>query len=367
MTVRSTPRSGRSPGLRRWHRWCGLAVLGFLLAATLSGTLLVYKKPLIQWLVTANATLPADLDITALGADLDRIARAHAPPERRLIKAPNPEEPYWTLTGEDGALQLLAVGSLTPYDANGWLLEGLALLRDLHVTLLAGIPGEAVLLATGIGGLFLSITGVVLWWPLRRGFRWRWLLPRPLAARLMIQAHRHCGAAVSLVLIMVLLTGSLMLWQVLVAPLLPPLETTALPPGGPEARGSPSAWLRHGAKAVPDGWPTYIRLPDSGAGELSLRFRLAGEWHPNGRTSVTLDSASGEWRISARPDRASPVRRMVNQLYPLHSSYGLGGWYALLILLCGIATLWLGITGGLSYLGTRQRRKTPSFPDHPGP
>src|SRR5690606_15682758 len=92
--------------------------------------------------------------------------------------------------GEDGAIQLLAVGSLAPYDGNGWVLAAFALLRDLHVTLLAGIPGEALLLATGIAGLFLSITGLVLWWPVRRGFRWRWLLPRPLAAALMIHARR---------------------------------------------------------------------------------------------------------------------------------------------------------------------------------
>jgi len=354
--VSAPTRPGGTPGLRRWHRWCGLAALGFLLAATLSGTLLVYKKPLIQWLVTADATLPAHLDIAALGADLDRIAADYAPGQRRLIKAPNSEEPYWTLMGEDGAIQLLAVGSLAPYDGNGWVLAAFALLRDLHVTLLAGIPGEALLLATGIAGLFLSITGLVLWWPVRRGFRWRWLLPRPLAAALMIHAHRHGGAAIALLLVLVLLTGSLMLWQKLVAPLLPPLATTSLPAGAPGGEAPPSAWLRHGAAAVPDGWPTYIRLPGNGAAELGLRFRLAGEWHPNGRTSVTLDTASGHWRISARPDRASPGRRLLNQLYPLHSGYGMAGWYALLILLCGIATLWLGITGGLSYLAARRRQ-----------
>lgn len=40
---------------------------------------------------------------------------------------------------------------------------------------------------------------------------------------------------------------------------------------------------------------------------------------------------------------------ILNQLYPLHSGYGIGWLYAVLVFASGIAMLWLGITGLLSY------------------
>ena len=43
--------------------------------------------------------------------------------------------------------------------------------------------------------------------------------------------------------------------------------------------------------AIPDGWPTYIRLDTKDGAQPSIRFRLPGEWHPNGRTTVLIDPA----------------------------------------------------------------------------
>lgn len=341
--------------LRVLHRWAGLIAGIILLVASATGVALVYKKPLIRTLVTPDASLPSGYDVENMATALDRIAKLPAHTPETLIKAPNPDEPYWTLIATDGGLQLLAIDTLAPYTNSTWLLDGLAFLHELHTMLLAGIPGEILLLASGVAGLALAMTGPVIWWRGRRAFRWRWVFPKPVRLSLMLQYHRHSGALCAIPLILVLLTGSLMLWQILVAPLMPPAMPSKLPhrlenPGN----AMPSVLLAEASRLIPDGWPTYIRLGTGKSPNASIRFRLPGEWHPNGRTAVTFDRTSGDIKQSLRSDDATSGRKLLNQLYPLHSGYGLNGIYGLLVLGSGVAACWLGITGFASYIRRRK-------------
>ena len=89
---------------------------------------------------------------------------------------------------------------------------------------------------------------------------------------------------------------------------------------------------------------------------LKVRFRLNGEWHLNGRTTVWLNTRSGELRRTERADNMPTTRRLLNQLYPLHSGFGMNTPYRLLTLLSGIALTWLCITGGLHYYKRWQKR-----------
>ena len=51
-----------------------------------------------------------------------------------------------------------------------------------------------------------------------------------------------------------------------------------------------------------------------------------------------------------RADEAPAGRRVLNQMYPLHSGYGLPAGYSLLVFVAGAGTLWLGWTGVRSWL-----------------
>lgn len=337
------------------HRWAGLLAAALLSVAALSGALLVYKKQLVHALVTPGASLPAGYAVGDMADSLGHIALRYPPAERALIKAPGPGEPYWTLTGDDGEVRLLSLDTLLPYADRWRVLDMLAWLRELHVDLLAGVAGEVAMLAAGVVALGLALSGLVLWWPSRRQLHRRWLLPRRLEPRRLLHYHRHSGAVFAPVLGLIVLTATLMLWQKLVTPLLPPVASTSVDWPQAASETAPAAWLKRASRTVPDGWPTYIRLPREGGQQFRVRFRLPGEWHPNGRTSVTLDLAEPALIASARSDRASPGRHAVNLLYPLHSGYGLPVSYALLVLLSGIVTLWLAGTSLASYLRRRRR------------
>lgn len=344
--------------LLQWHRWAGLGATLVLLVAALTALPLVYKKQLIRWLVVPEAVLPADYDVARMASDLDLLAQRVPDLGAYLVKAPNAEEPYWMLTADTGMLNVYALDTLQPVRHNEWLLHALEVVRELHVELMAGLTGEYLLLAAAIVAVALGITGLILWWPARRGFRWRWVLPTPKQFKwqLLMQYHRHSGALTSVLVTLVSFTGVLLLWQSLVFPLLPPQAFHPQPaPFANVGEAAPSQLLLHAQRAIPDGWPTYIRLGAANAPEASVRFRLPGEWHPNGRTSVIFDRTSGAVRVSERSDAASLARRFVNQAYPLHSGYGMNGVYLFAVFASGVAMFWLGLTGLVSYFRRRAR------------
>ncbi len=348
----------RPPGLWRWHLWAGLAGLLVLLLAGLSGVLLVYQKELVALVVTPRAELPADYGPVSVARELEAIAVGQGLEQMLSIKAPSALEPYWTLRREEG-MELLSLGTLETYSDRAWFLRVVEFVRQLHVDLFASAWGEAVLLVSGLLALFLCISGLVLWWPGRRRFHWRWVLPGRVRPSQLLQYHRHAGALASPLLLLILFTGSLMLWQKLVIPVLPPAETYPLPPAAEatQARGVAASYLLAQAQ-VADGWPTYIRIwPEQGGHSMKVRFRLPDEWHLNGRTSVQIRLDTGDMRLSERADQVGVARNLVNQLYPLHSGFGMNGVYRLLSLAVGLALCWLSVTGGWHYLKRWRRSR----------
>lgn len=58
--------------------------------------------------------------------------------------------------------------------------------------------------------------------------------------------------------------------------------------------------------------------------------------------------------MSQRSDNLPWQYRLINQLYPLQSSYGMYWIYALLVLVSGWSLFWLSISGALNYLNRRK-------------
>lgn len=342
--------------LRKWHNWTGIAVLLVLLFSGISGSALVFKSALIQLLITSSAPLPADYNIEQIAVELDQINSRYQLNEGDRLKVPNGDDPYWIVSWLSGEVLILEAGTVEPYQRNLWLLGTLEFIRHFHKELFLGVGGEAILFTSGLSAMFLLFSGIALWWRARKGLHWRWLIPTRLKPQMLIAYHLHMGAVIFFFLLPVLVTGTTMLQQKLSSAIFSaskPSSLETIVSASREPVYLASDLLNEAAAVIPDGWPTFIRLPSEVDSRARLRFRLPGEWHSNGRSNVNVDADSQEIVSISRSDKASPGRKILNQMYPLHSGYGLSGLYSFLVFFAGSGLCWLAYTGGISWYSKR--------------
>lgn len=326
------------------------------LVTCLTGVSLIYQKVIVRGLVTPDAILPADYGIDQLTIDLEQLV--HHPFFRgdALIKAPNSEEPYWWVRYPDGEKLLFRTGDLELYEFNYWVLPVFEFIRHLHIELLTGLAGEVVLLYVGAMALVLGLSGLWLWWPMRAGFHWRWVVPplRRLKLKSFLRLHSQSGIVILPMFLLVTLTASVMMFQkVRNAINAEELKVvTAVSPASIDS-GQLIAAVRLADATVGFSWPTYIRVVPGDTPLAKIRLRLDGEWHPNGRTNVFVDMEQQLVTTLQLVSEDTPGKKVLNQMYPLHSSYGMPFFYSLLTMLVGIGATWSIVTGTGSWLRRR--------------
>lgn len=229
-------------------------------------------------------------------------------------------------------------------------------LFDLHHHLLMGGMGETVTGWLGLAAILFCVSGLILWWPTRRTFRLRALPPR-FTRPAVILHHRDIGVVLALPILLAAGTGALMvlkpLGQAVLAPLSPASEVAtwqAKPPAAPASGRAPD-WpviLAAARARFPDAEARMIVWPKTPGEPLTIRMRRPAEWHPNGRTTLTL-AADGSV-LMARDATAAPLAvRTSNALYPLHSARMAGSAMALpLRIVMTLAGLGLALLGSLA-------------------
>jgi uncharacterized iron-regulated membrane protein len=347
------------------HRWLGglvglgLAVLG------LTGAALLWKP---WWAgVAQEPRSPAEAEVQAIIAAADRLGAGY-------VTLPSAEFGVAQAGLPDGAGAYLAHdGSLLARWQSVWERPE-TLLFDLHHHLLMGGTGEVISGWLGLAAILFCLTGLILWWPTRRTFTWR-AVPRRLSRPAIIRHHRDIGVVLALPILLAAGTGALMvlkpLGQAVLAPLSPasalgawqakpPAPQTATPPDWP-------AILAAARTRFPDGELRMIIWPKAPGEAVTIRMRRPAEWHPNGRTTLTL---AGDGRLlMARDAPAAPLAvRAGNALYPLHSARLAGSAMALpLRIVMTLAGLGLALLGSLAVVTFWQgrvpkRRTAPAIP-----
>ncbi|MEQ8329711.1 MAG: PepSY-associated TM helix domain-containing protein [Longimicrobiales bacterium] len=348
------------PLLRTTHLWVGVALSLLLLVLAVTGSALVYKEA--YWRAVypelrgpAPAVGPAE-HAAAIAASAEAFG-----PELRSVKLPEPGVPAYHLYLEGGEAFVAAddFRVLDRWSPTGRLM---GLLFDVHAHLLAGERGEQVGGVVALLGSFLVLSGVVLWWPARRRFRARHLLPHGTSRPALIQWHRDLGMLTTPLLLVLLLSGAGIVFYGAAGRILngvfgdPPLPaepaaptTSALPagPAGPEV-------VAAAQDAFPDARLVFY-YPPGPAGEVHrFRAKRPCEVHPNGRSAVHVDGAA---RVVLAVDACTlpPGERALHALYPLHAGKTGGALYKALAFLGGLALAALSASGVWAY-GLKLRR-----------
>lgn len=242
-------------------------------------------------------------------------------------------------------------------------------LFDLHHHLLMGGTGEVVTGWLGLAAILFCVTGLILWWPTRRTFRLRPLPPR-FTRPAVILHHRDIGVVLALPILLASITGALMvlkpLGQAVLAPLSPAAEVAAwqAKPPAPAVPAAPDwpAILAAARTQFPDAELRMIVWPKTPGEAVTIRMRRPAEWHPNGRTTLTL--AGDGTVLAARDATAAPRAVRANfALYPLHSARMEDSTFALpLRIVMTLAGLGLTLLGSLAVVTFWRARTLPAIP-----
>jgi uncharacterized iron-regulated membrane protein len=348
-------------GLKIIHRWLGglvglgLAVLG------LTGAALLWKP----WWVSVAQTprAPSEAETLAIIAKAEALGATH-------VTLPSAEFGVAQAgfgRGQGGAY-LTHDGTLLARWQSVWERPE-TFLFDLHHHLLMGGTGEVISGWLGIAAVLFCVTGLILWWPTRRTFRLRALPPR-FTRPAVILHHRDIGVVLALPILLASVTGALMvlrpLGQAVLAPLSPAAEVAAWQAKPPaSATSAPPDWprlLTAAHRRFPDGGLRMIVWPKTPGDPFTIRLRRPTEWHPNGRTTLSL--AGDGTVLAARDATAAPRAVRANfALYPLHAARLEGSAFALpLRIVMTLAGLGLTLLGSLAVVTFWRSRKLGAIP-----
>lgn len=343
--------------IRTLHAWAGTALAVLAVVFGLTGSLLVFEDDWIRATVPA-ARADVDLDPARLGAALDRL-EVTEPQLTSVVLA----------GGAVGAHRLYLADEGFGYaDAGGAVVDrwqGAARVEtwifDLHHELLAGHTGKLVSGGAGLALLVMILTGLIIWVPSWRASGWR-IWPRSGARRELIGSHRNLGLIFALPLVVFSLTGAAMVFHGTAQALL----GGAPKPPTPVVGSGDVNWTRALAAAQARFPQATLRMairPAAPGKPATIRMRQPGEWHPNGRTTVTIDPATSQVAATSEANALPVGIRAYNAFYPLHAS-SVGGWlYDALTALSGVAMAGLGGVGAWAFVikpRHRFRRQVPA-------
>lgn len=340
--------------LRQLHAWVGLALSLLLFVLAVTGCALVYKEA--YWRLVypeLRAPLPA-LDAGEHARAIAAAQRAFGT-ELRSVKFPEPGVNAYHLYLTDGEAFLSAhdqqvIDRWRPHE------RVMSLLFDVHAHLMAGAAGERVGGVVGLLGVFLAVTGLIVWWPTRAQFSVRNLLPRDVTRRTLIRWHRDLGTVASPVLVLLLITGSGLVFYTTAQKLLNGMFGDRVPSAAAPAVAAAShlpapdsALLARIQAALPDARMVFYYPPRDGVRYHHLRLKRPCELHPNGRSYAYVHGADGTLTTTdacALP----PGEKIVHATYPLHAGKAGSAIYKLATFLGGAVLALLSLSGVITYV-----------------
>lgn len=329
------------------HKWIGLALCILLAPIALAGSLLVWPDQIDALL---NPPRHAAVSLPKLGPSV-YLAAARA--------ALGPDERIASLTVRPGVpVVVTALDSTGPHPRPGppartsvWLDPGDAhvidkgatlggVMRVVHVfhgSLLVPGTGRTVVGLLGVAMLLSTVSGLWIWWPVKRGWTrgLRWGRRRETSANL----HHQIGFWISLPLAILSVTGILIAFPSL----------TDAPSMGQRMRGQPLATTaRTLDQAVADA------RADPAALQVTWPTDAAAVWTigSKGRT-VSIDDRTG-LATTRRSDRNPGFIRRV------HEGEGLTIVWRVIVTLVGLAPAVLAVTGIIMWMRARRWRLRPA-------
>jgi uncharacterized iron-regulated membrane protein len=331
---------------KKLHRFFGLLLALWLVPASLTGSVLLYKNELLQYLYP-QLQQPLVTDLAVWGKVLDTLPQT----DYNFVRLAKAERPWLELARLDGTLEYWSASgqlllSRSPYqDFIGWFYE-------FHLHLFSAELGEQIIGVLGLLALLLIGSGLCQSWPRHWGWRlWRLPLSAP-RIRWSRQWHFVIAFWTAPVLILTSVTGTAMVYNQQVQQALSWVfqDPVVHAPGAaissyPVTQSQWALWLPAAQQQLPDGQLRLVSFRKTAEQEVSIRAQLDEEWHPNGRTLLKVEPASATVVSVQKATEMEQGKQLSQLIYPVHMAAVGGALYKMLLLLAGAIPLVLWVLG----------------------
>jgi uncharacterized iron-regulated membrane protein len=355
------------PGTRRFfkwaHTWTGL-VAGLVIAVvSLTGGVIVFRTeiPLASFPRSEGSA-----GVVGLGVLARQIARTDPNAQVRRVRFPaQAGDPFVVQVESAGKQEKLVCDASTGRVLGTLNTRFTDWMTDLHRNLLAGKTGRKAVGGFGIVLFLLAGSGMLLW--LIGARKWRaWVSVRPQGGsrRFHFELHRATGLWSYGLLTVVAFTGIGLAYPDTFRNALRHItgsqaanKTPRVAESGGQMLRALDEYVRTGTRAIPDGVPTELRLPENTRASVDLRLRRPGDLSLSGNHVYLEPSTAKVLAISKEADLPLGAR-IFAAFAPLH--YGEFGGLPIKVLwaLLGFVPSILFVTGLLTWWRP-SRRKTP--------
>ena len=229
--------------------------------------------------------------------------------------------------------------------------------RDVLVTIheYLMLPGHIGLPLVGwvaVVMTFMGLSGLILWWPKKGRWLGAFLVRRGARGlRLHLDLHHAAGIWGSVLLLTLSLSGIYLAFPQSVSETVRAVFPSHVvaddpAPGVPRyaAPTDPDQVFERAAAAVPDARVTTIQLPRTSDRPFMAQMETMGLGPSIPQITVAFDAKNGDVSIDD-PRTYTTANRVLNLLYALHFSVGMGGVWTFLVFLAGLLPLLLAFTG----------------------
>jgi len=239
----------------------------------------------------------------------------------------------------------------------------LAQIHQLHLRLLAGDTGRTIVAWAGLVMLFLTASGLYLWWPVKR-------IAINVAAggrRAWFDVHNAVGVLTLAFLFVLALTGSVIGFERFTTPWLYGMTGSAPVPGAAAvvprsgvAPVTPDEAVAIARATLPGAVPIGVNVPGPKAA-YRVALRYPEDRTPGGRSRVYVDPYGGAV-VRAESSRTTAAgTRLINLNRAIHTGDVFGFTSKTVMSLTSLAAVLQAFSGLMMWI--RRPRRRPTFPD----
>jgi uncharacterized iron-regulated membrane protein len=318
--------------LFRVHLWTAVSSGLFFVVLAVTGSLLGFQEKIDRALHLRLYEVTPGPQYLKMSQILSSIKKAFPTDDIVAVTMPVSRRDAWQVALPSG------IAYIDPYTGRvlGLRQRGTAfvgVISQIHVSLACGRVGRTAVRWIDFAALVLLLSGIQLWWPMRRiGIR-----PKPLqggqrlaARRFWVDVHNSAGALSFIMLMVLVATGAVLSCEGSVVWLLnqvsqpnTPSAVVMVQPPEDKPYISVDQALSAGTATLPRSIPTRIQMPAYG-GTYRIEMTSVARFGSNLTDVLTLDPYSGRILADDSSRNASLAERVLTTTAALHTGSVLG-------------------------------------------